>query len=77
MSFHGAVAAAHDLGLLDDAAVRAFCEAQVVLLEREIQKALARRLKTEREATTRFRTLVGAYTTMLTRLLARPSAGAT
>jgi hypothetical protein len=77
VSFHGAVAAAHDLGLLDDAALRAFCEAQVVLLEREIHSALARKLKAEREATTRFRTLVTAYTTILTRLLARPSMNAT
>jgi Fe-S-cluster containining protein len=68
VSFHGGLAAAHDLKLIDDAGVRSFCTAQVALLEREIERALARRLKNEREMTTRYRTLVSAYETMMSRL---------
>jgi len=66
VSFHGAIATAHELGLLDAAAVRTFCAAQIDLLEREITKAVARKLKDEREATGRFRTLLSAYRTMAT-----------
>ncbi len=77
VSFHGAVAVAHELGLLDDAAVGAFCEAQLVLLEREIARALGRKLKAERETTSRFRTLIAAYETMIARLAARSVSHAT
>jgi Fe-S-cluster containining protein len=65
VSFHGALASAHDLGLIDDEGLKAFCNAQVGLLEREITAALARHDKAERDVTTRFRTLVDAYRSML------------
>ncbi len=68
ISFHGAVMAAHDIKLLDDAAVKTFCSAQLALIDREIAAALARRRKEDRETTTRFRTLHDAYTAMLKRL---------
>ena len=68
VSFHGALLTARDLGLLDDAAVRSFCTAQLALLEREIERALARRNKAERDVTNRFRTLLAAYRTVLERV---------
>lgn len=68
VSFHGAVMAAHDIKLLDDAAVKAFCSAQLALIDREVTAALARRRKEDRETTSRFRTLEKAYATMLERL---------
>jgi Fe-S-cluster containining protein len=68
ISFHGALAAAHELGLLDDAAVRTFCEAQLALLDHEIEGALRRKRREEREITGRFRTLRDAYATMRGRL---------
>jgi Fe-S-cluster containining protein len=77
VSFHGAVATAHDLGLLDAVALRTFCQAQIALLEREITRALARKLKAERETTSRLRTLDAAYRTMLVRLAAREQTQAT
>ena len=71
VSFHGALAAAHDLGLVDDAAVRTFCTAQLTLIEREIAGAIARKRKEDRETTGRFRTLVAAYEKMLELLAKR------
>ena len=68
VSFHGGLAAAHDVGLVDDAGVRAFCEAQLGLLDREVTRALARKDKADREMTSRFRTLIAAYTSMLKRI---------
>jgi hypothetical protein len=68
VSFHGGLIAAHDLKLVDDAAVRQFCAAQLALLHEEIERALARRLKAEREMTSRYRTLVSAYEAMVKRL---------
>jgi len=73
VSFHGALAAAHDLGLVDHAAARAFCDAQLALLDREIAAALARKRREDREVTARFRTLVMAYETMRRRLTAEHS----
>jgi len=70
VSFPGAVAAAHDLKLLDDDAVKKFCESQRALLAREIAAALARKRKEEREITTRFRAIESAYGAMLERLAA-------
>jgi Fe-S-cluster containining protein len=64
VSFHGALAAAHDLALVDDAGVKSFCTAQLALLEREIAGALARRRREDREITARFRTLEDAYRRM-------------
>ena len=69
VSFHGALLAARDLNLLDDPAVRTFAAAQATLLEREIEGALARRNKTERDITNRFRTLLAAYRTVLERVV--------
>lgn len=68
VSFHGAVATAHDMGLLDNAAVRTFAAAQIARLEREIASALARRKKEDREVTQRYRTLVAAYGSMIARV---------
>jgi Fe-S-cluster containining protein len=68
ISFHGALAAAHDLELIDDAGVKAFCAAQLALIDREIATALARKRKEDRETTSRFRTLREAYATMSSRL---------
>lgn len=68
VSFPGAVAAAHDLKMMDDAAVEKFCNAQLALLAKEIDRALARKRKDEREVTSRFRTLEAAYRAMLRRL---------
>jgi Fe-S-cluster containining protein len=64
VSFHGALASAHDLGLVDDDGVRAFCAAQLALLEREIAGAALRKRKEDRDTTGRFRTLVEAYRKM-------------
>jgi len=64
VSFHGALAAAHDFGLVDDAAMKTFLEAQLALLDREITAALARKRREDRETTTRFRTLRDAYASM-------------
>ena len=64
VSFHGALAAAHDLGLVDDAAMKTFLSAQLELLDREIAAALARRRKEDRDTTSRFRTLRDAYASM-------------
>ncbi len=74
VSFHGALASAHDLGLIDEAAVRTFCHAQLALLDREISGALARKRKEDRDTTNRFRTLVEAYGKMLSLLDARSKA---
>jgi Fe-S-cluster containining protein len=68
VSFPAAIAAAHDLKMLDDAAVEKFCNAQLVLLRREIAAAVARRRKDERDVTTRFRALETSYRMMLARL---------
>jgi hypothetical protein len=68
ISFHGALAAAHDLKLIDDAGVKTFCTAQLELIEREIAAALARKRREDRETTSRFRTLRDAYATMAARL---------
>ncbi len=68
VSFHGAVAAAFDLGLLDAPAVRSFCSAQITLLDREITAAVARKRKEDRDVTSRYRTLHDAYRTMVSRL---------
>ncbi|HSQ64276.1 MAG TPA: YkgJ family cysteine cluster protein [Polyangiaceae bacterium] len=65
VSFHGALASAHDLGLVDDAGVRAFCSAQIALIEREIAAAVERKRKEDRDTTGRFRTLLAAYGKML------------
>jgi Fe-S-cluster containining protein len=64
VSFHGALAATHDLGLLDDAAMKTFLAAQLSLLDREITAALARKRREDRETTSRFRTLRDAYASM-------------
>ena len=64
ISFHGALAAAHDLGMVDDATLKTFVTAQLALLDREIASALARKRKEDREVTTRFRTLRAAYASM-------------
>ena len=64
ISFHGALAAAHDLRMIDDAALKTFLAAQLDLLDREITAALARKRKEEREITSRFRTLQTAYVSM-------------
>ena len=71
VSFHGALAAAHDLGLVDDAAVKTFCSAQLALLDREIAAAMARRRREDRDVTARFRTLHAAYAAMRARLSRR------
>jgi Putative zinc- or iron-chelating domain len=68
VSFHGALIAAHELRLVDDAQARAFSAAQVVLLEREIESALSRKLKSDRDMTTRYRALVSAYKAIVSRL---------
>jgi len=68
VSFHGALASAHDLGLVDDAGVRAFCSGQLALLEGEIAAAVQRKRKEDRDTTGRFRTLLAAYREMLERL---------
>ena len=64
ISFHGALAAAHDLRMIDDATLKTFLTAQLVLLDREISAALARKRKEERDITSRFRTLQAAYASM-------------
>jgi Fe-S-cluster containining protein len=64
VSFHGALAAAHDLALLDDAAMKTFLSAQLDLIDREITAALARKRREDRDTTTRFRTLRDAYASM-------------
>jgi len=64
ISFHGALAAAHDLGIVDDATMKTFLAAQLELLDREITAALARKRKEDRDTTTRFRTLRDAYASM-------------
>jgi Fe-S-cluster containining protein len=64
VSFHGALAAAHDLGLLDDAAMKKFLAAQLELIDREVTAALARKRREDRDTTTRFRTLRDAYASM-------------
>lgn len=74
VSFHGALATAHEMGLLDDAAVDAFAAAQLSLIDRELARAMTRKRKEDREITARFRTLVTAYEMMRTRLAARSSA---
>lgn len=68
VSFHGALAAAHEHGLVDDAGVKSFCAAQLALLDREIDAALTRRRREDRDVTSRFRTLRAAYESMLARL---------
>ncbi len=68
ISFHGALAAAHELGMLDTAAVKAFCTAQLELLDSEIAKALSRKRKEDRDTTGRYRTLIAAYRAMLDHL---------
>ena len=68
VSFHGALLSARDIGLIDDAGVRSFCQAQTALLDKEITQALGRRNKAEREVTNRFRTLLAAYRTVLERV---------
>jgi Fe-S-cluster containining protein len=74
VSFHGALAAAHDLALIDDAGLRAFCTAQIALIDREIAKALARKLKTDRDTTNRYRAVQAAYKTMLEKVGAQYTA---
>lgn len=64
VSFHGALAAAHDAKLVDDAAIKRFLAAQLDLLDREITAALARKRREDRDTTTRFRTLRDAYASM-------------
>jgi Fe-S-cluster containining protein len=71
VSFHGAIASAHDLKLLDDDAVKSFCNAQVKIIEREIATAVARKRREDRDTTTRFRTILDAYRVMLARLETR------
>lgn len=68
VSFHGALAAAHDHGLVDAAGVAKFCDQQLALLERELAAALARRRREDREVTARFRTLESAYRAMRARV---------
>jgi hypothetical protein len=63
-SFFGAAVEAKNLGLIDEARLGAFCDAQIAQLERETQAALARRDKSEREWTSRFRSLLDAYRTI-------------
>lgn len=67
VSFHGALVAAHEHGLVDTAAARTFCSAQLTLLDREITAALARKRREDRDVTARFRTLESAYETLLAR----------
>lgn len=64
VSFHGALAAAHDSGLVDDATMKTFLAAQLELIDREIAAALARKRKEDRDTTSRFRTLRDAYASM-------------
>jgi Fe-S-cluster containining protein len=64
ISFHGALAAVHDLRMIDDAALKTFLAAQLDLLDREITAALSRKRKEDREITSRFRTLRSAYASM-------------
>lgn len=64
ISFHGALAAAHDLGLLDAPTMKTFLAAQLQLIDREISAALARKRREDRDTTTRFRTLRDAYASM-------------
>ena len=68
VSFPGAIAAMHDLKLVDDDGVEKFCNAQLALLAREVGAALARKRKEEREITTRLRALESSYQAMLARL---------
>jgi Fe-S-cluster containining protein len=64
ISFHGALAAAHDLRMIDDATLETFLTAQLALIDREISAALARKRKEDRDVTSRFRTLQAAYVSM-------------
>jgi hypothetical protein len=64
VSFHGALAAANDLGLVDNPTMKTFLAAQVALLDREITAALARKRREDRDVTSRFRTLQAAYASM-------------
>ncbi|HEX4517589.1 MAG TPA: hypothetical protein VGH87_13110 [Polyangiaceae bacterium] len=64
VSFHGALAAAHDLGMVNDAMMKTFVAAQLALLDREVTAALARKRREDRDTTTRFRTLRAAYASM-------------
>jgi Fe-S-cluster containining protein len=64
ISFHGALAAAHDLGIIDTPGVKTFVAAQLALIDRELSAALARKRKEDREVTSRFRTLQAAYAAM-------------
>jgi Fe-S-cluster containining protein len=70
VSFHGALAAAHDHGLVDDPAMKTFLAAQLALIDREIAAALARKRKADRDTTSRFRTLRDAYASMHETLIA-------
>lgn len=61
VSFFGAAVEAKNEGLIDDAGLKRFCEQQIAILERDTQAAILRREKNEREWTTRFRSLLDAY----------------
>jgi Fe-S-cluster containining protein len=76
VSFHAAVVHASDMGKIDKAAALAFCGGQIGMLEREIAGALARKRPDEREWTTRFRSLLGAYRDVQKALSSQPAAGA-
>lgn len=65
VSFHAAVLHALELGKIDKPAARAFCEAQIAQIEREVDKAITRKRSDERDWTTRFRGLLEAYRSAL------------
>ncbi len=65
VSFHAAVLHAKELGKIEDAAARAFCEKQIARIDAEVDKAISRKRPDEREWTTRFRGLADAYRSAL------------
>ena len=61
VSFFGAAVEARNAELIDEATLKKFCESQLALIDRDTAAAVARRDKSERDWTKRFRSLEDAY----------------
>lgn len=68
LSFHGALIVAHETGAIDDTKMRTFAAGQVKLLEAEIEAAIRRKDKRDRDHTERNRSLLDVYRTVIDRL---------
>ena len=71
VSFFGAAIEAHLAGLVDEPSLLRFFEAQELVIAREVDAAMARKIKSERDMTTQLRKLGDTYAKLRADRLAR------